>query len=47
MKICLRSAARISAKRFISVQMGEQTEIDMQMNIAENMGVKSAYIGAF
>jgi hypothetical protein len=43
MKICLRSAARISAGRLISVQ----TEIDMETNMAVNMGDKSVYIRAF
>jgi len=47
MKICLRSAARISAERLISVQMDEQTEIDMETNMAVNMGDKSVYIRAF
>jgi len=43
MKICLRSAARISAERLISVQ----TEIDMETNMAANMGDKSVYIRSF
>jgi hypothetical protein len=42
MKICLRSAAHISAERLISVQ----TEIDMEANMAVNMGDKSVYIRA-
>ena len=46
MKICLRRAARISTERLISVQTDEQTEIDMEMNMAENMGDKSVYIWA-
>jgi hypothetical protein len=37
MKICLRSAARISAERLISVQTDE---IDVDTNMAENMGDK-------
>jgi len=41
---CLRSAARISAERLISVQTDEQTEIDMETNTAVNMGDKSVYI---
>jgi len=44
MKICLRSAARISAERLISVQPDEQTEIDMETHMAVNMGDKSVYI---
>jgi len=47
MKICLRRAARISAERLISVQTDEQTEIDMETNMAVNMGDKSVYIRAF
>jgi len=47
MKICLRSAARICAERLISVQTDEQTEIDMETNMAVNMGDKSVYIRAF
>ena len=51
MKICLRRAARISTERLISVQMDEQTEIDMEMNMetntAEDMGDKSVYLRAF
>ena len=47
MKICLRRAARISTERLISVQTDEQTEIDMETNMAENMGDKSIYIRAF
>jgi len=47
MKICLRRAARISTERLISVQTDEQTEIDMETNMAENMGDKSVYIRAF
>ena len=45
MKICLRSAARISAERLISVQTDMQTDIDMETNM--DMGVKSVYIRAF
>jgi hypothetical protein len=44
MKICLRRAVRISTERLISVQTDEQTEIDMETNMAENMGDKSVYI---
>jgi len=44
MKICLRRAARISTERLISVQTDEQTEIDMETNMAVNMGDKSVYI---
>ena len=44
MKICLRRAARICTERLISVQTDEQTEIDMETNMAVNMGDKSAYI---
>jgi hypothetical protein len=44
MKICLRNAARISAERLISVQTDMQTEIDMETNMAVNMGDKSVYI---
>ena len=44
MKICLRRAARISAERLISVETDEQTEIDMETNMAVNMGDKSVYI---
>jgi len=47
MKICLRRAARISAERLISVQTDEQTEIDMETNMAVNMGDKPIYIRAF
>jgi len=47
MKLCLRSAARISAERLISVQTDEQTKIDMETNIAVSMGDKSVYIRAF
>jgi len=47
MKICLRRAALISAERLISVQTDEQAEIDMDTNMAENMGNKSVYIRAF
>jgi len=47
MKICLRRATRISTERLISVQTDEQTEIDMETNMAENMGDKSVYIRAF
>jgi len=47
MKICLRRADRISTERLISVQTDEQTEIDMETNMAVNMGVKSVYIRAF
>jgi len=47
MKICLRSAARISAEQLISVQTDEQTEIDMETNMVVNMGDKSVYIRAF
>jgi hypothetical protein len=47
MKICLRRAAHISAERLISVQTDEQTEIDMETNMAENIGDKSVYIRAF
>jgi hypothetical protein len=47
MKICLRRAARISTERLISVQTDEQTEIDMETNMAVNMGDKSVYIRAF
>ena len=47
MKICLRRAARISTERLISVQTNEQTEIDMETNMAENMEDKSVYIRAF
>ena len=47
MKICLRRAARINTERLISVQTDEQTEIDMETNMAENMGDKSVYIRAF
>jgi len=47
MKICLRSAARISTEQLISVQADEQTEIDMETNMAVNMGDKSVYIRAF
>jgi len=45
MKIYLRSAARISAERLISVQTDMQTDIDMETNM--DMGVKSVYIRAF
>jgi len=44
MNICLRRAAHISAERLISVQTDEQTEIDMEMHMAVNMGDKSVYI---
>jgi len=47
MKICLRRAAHISAERLISVQTDEQTEIDMETNMAVIMGDKSVYIRAF
>jgi len=47
MKICLRRVARSSTERLISVQTDEQTEIDMETNMAENMGDKSVYIRAF
>jgi hypothetical protein len=47
MKICRRRAARISTERLISVQTDEQTEIDMETNMAENMGDKSVYIRVF
>ena len=47
MKICRRRAARISTERLISVQTDEQTEIDMETNMVENMGDKSVYIRAF
>ena len=47
MKICLRSAARISAERLISVQTHMQMKIDMEMNMVMNMGDKSVYIRAF
>ena len=47
MKICLMRAALISTERLISVQTDEQTEIDMDTNMAENMGNKSVYIRAF
>jgi hypothetical protein len=47
MKICLRSAARISAERLISVHTDEQTEIGMETNMAVNMGDKFVYIRAF
>ena len=47
MKICLRSAARISTERLISEQTDMQTEIDMETNMAVNMGDKSVYIRAF
>jgi hypothetical protein len=47
MKICLRRAAHISAERLISVQTDEQTEIDMETNMADNIGDKSVYILAF
>jgi hypothetical protein len=43
MKICLRRAACISTERLISVQTDEQTEIDMETNMAVNMGDKSVY----
>jgi len=47
MKICLRSAARISAEQLITVQTDMQTEIDMETNMVMNMGDKSVYIWAF
>jgi len=47
MKIYLSRAARISAERLISVQTDEQTEIDMETNMAVNMGDNSVYIRAF
>ena len=47
MKICLRSAARISAERLISVHTDEQTEIGMETNMAVNIGDKFVYIRAF
>jgi len=47
MKICLRRAARISIERLIPVQTDDQTEIDMETNMAENMGDKSVYIRGF
>jgi len=47
MKICLRSAARISAERLISVQTDMQTDIDMEMNMDMDMRVKSVHIRAF
>jgi hypothetical protein len=42
--MCLRRAAHISAERLISVQTDEQTEIDMETNMAENIGDESVYI---
>jgi hypothetical protein len=36
-----------SGERLISVQTDEQTEIDMETNMAVNMGDKSVYIRAF
>jgi len=47
MKICLRRAARISTERLISVQTDEHMEIDIETNMAENMGDKSVYIRGF
>jgi hypothetical protein len=44
LKMCLRRAAHISAERLISVQMDEQTEIDMETKMAENIRDESVYI---
>jgi len=45
-KICFRSADQISAEWLILVQMVEQMEIDMETNMAVNMGDKSVYMWA-